>query len=300
MNTQNDEVRDPFSLDFLEVITSFFKLSDWKKRIVYFGLPFGVVGMIALTVLSKVFEFTVSPEKVEDSTVLILLVISLALLPFAYLTGMSVLGYKIKQSEATRDNREIYNLYSFRNFLSRVKHSFLLVILQLIYQLIPIGVGMIGYFILVSSFVFLLDGGYKVGLGLTILGYTMLIASTVLRTAVSFILYPLIGARYINESRFINAASYLQTWKIFFKHLKHILLISLVVYFLQIVLWGMLYVFMYMFLAIALFMGSYYLLYAFVASVFFIPVFAIVSVYYAHIEGILTGKLARIIRNNRE
>lgn len=295
-DNQSTSTLEDFSLS--EIFTSFFKLKDWKKRTVYVGLPVATSFML-FAVSFGMFIILVMQDspKTPVSVSLLWFFLYLISIPIMLLTSLSAIGYRIKHSESVRDGVELYNLYSVRNFLSRVKHAIILNIFFVIYQIVPIILIILGYFL---TFVAIVMGDIETNASsiFIILSYILIIAGALLQTVIEFILYPLVCARYINASSRMDVANFLQTWSDFRKQISKILLIALLIYVLQSMILPIVYVLVIVFLVIGVVFSPFYLVFAGLAVLICLPFLSIGSVYSQHVQGEMIGSLARSIRNS--
>lgn len=298
MQTESNTTQAQDHFDLSKILTGFFKLQDWQKRSLYIGFPFSASLTLFVVSLGG-FVLVIMKDGVLPAELgITAFLVYLFSIPVLLVTSLSAGGYKIKQAEASRDRTETHGLYSMMGFLSRIKHALILAVLSLVYQAIPIGIVMFGYFIFfVSAFLSANTDAFVI---LTILGYILLLGGGALQTVIEFLLYPLVTARYINNPSFMNVANYMKTWNSFRQQLRYVFLTALVIYLLQSVVLSTIYGGLIVFLVAGAILTQLYLAFAVLAILIFVPLFAITTTYFQHVQGEMIGNLARIIRSNHE
>lgn len=299
MQSESQIVQTQDNFDLSKILTHFFKLRDWKERTLCIGLPVSISFMM-FVLTGGIFLFLLMNDMIPPTGITALMfLLNMLSVPILLITSMASSGYKIKQGEAFRDGVEIHRLYSIRNFFSRIKHAFILKILFLMYQIIPMCIVVFGYVLLFIASI-MGSGDSAPGVILILLGYVVMMTGSIIQTILEFLLYPLVTARYINESNFVDVVDYSKIWLNLRKHTKSVLLIVLVNYLLRSVILPTIYVFLIMFLVVGVIIVPLYLPFAVLAVIIFIPILATGMVYAEHTQGVMIGYLAKTIRNNHE
>lgn len=299
MQTNKSMQVSGIKFDISEIVTSFFHLKDWKKRSFYIGFPLTVTSLLFFISLWSIIFIAIRDEyKAEISPlVLPLMLLFIFSIPFIFIAGLSATGYQIKESEAVSNQVEILDLYSIRNFFSRLKHALIIIILFFIYQIIPFTIGFIGYLIIGLSAIFE-KSTPLIFIIFMVLGYGLTFIGSLLQVMVRLFINPVITSRYINQTNITDVINYAQTWRVLRKYPMYSFLVGIINYLLQFMMSTIIYLPLIFFvLALILFPSLFPLLFVLMLLIV-TPLISIGVVYHLHVQAIMIGNLARGIREN--
>lgn len=282
-----------------EILRSFFYLKDWKKRSFYIGFPVVIASFLfSISLAGIVFVAIGGEHKAEISpSILPLMFLFMFSIPFIFIAVLSAIGYQIKESEAISNQVEIRDLYSIRNFFSRLKHALIINILFFIYQIIPFAVVFIGYLIIGLSAIFE-KSTPLIFIIFIVLGYGLTFVGSFLQGMIRLFVNPVITSRYINQPDITDIINYTQTWRVLRRYPMYSFLVGIINYFLQFVVSTVVYLPLIFFVLAVIFLPSLFPLLLVLMLLIAIPLISIGVVYRLHIQAIMIGNLVRGIREN--
>jgi len=299
MQTNKSTQVSGIKFNISEILTSFFHLKDWKKRSFYIGFPVAVTSLLFFISLGSIIFIAIRDEHRTETSPLAIPLMFLVIfsIPFIFLTSLSATGYQIKESEAISNRVEIRDLYSIRNFFSRLKHALIINILFFIYQIIPIAVVFIGYVIIGLSSIFEKSTPLIV-IVFMVLGYGLTFVGSFLQGMIRLFINPMITSRYINQTDITDVINYAQTWRVLCRYPMYSFLVGIINYLLQFVVSTVIYIPLIFFVLAGIILPSLFPLLFVLILLIATPLISIGVVYHLHVQAIMIGNLARGIREN--